>query len=84
MSFILDGKSIPFADFEKTFPGWKIPNLALEGANGEYRQMFFYCYQEELARYYDSKKSSVINNTTYTVPEFRRRLKNLADKGTEA
>ena len=50
--FWFEGKRVKWRDFVKIFPRWKKPQLALCGVNGEFRKMFFSCFQRELAAFY--------------------------------
>ena len=75
-----DNRIVPYKDFEKEFPEWKLPQLTLDGANGEFRRMFFACYQKELADYYGKEPSDKCTfwSILYNRSTFKERLMNIA------
>ena len=73
-----DKDNVPYTDFEKEFPEWKIPQLTLDGANGEFRPMFFACYQKELADHYGKKPSDKCRDWNYNRPTSKERLMSIA------
>ena len=74
------GESVLFKDFEKEYPEWKLPQLTLDGANGEFRRMFFACYQKELADHYGKKLSDKCTDTdrNFNRSVFKERLMKIA------
>ena len=54
------GVKTSYQKFTAVFPDWVKPHRHFSEPNGEFRKMFFGTYQEQLAKYYNSKKCTKI------------------------
>ena len=80
-NMIIGDRRVPYKDFEKEYPRWHCPKQKLIGPNGDFRKMFFWEYNIELAKYFGNKPSTKLPEVLPDKETIKYRLKKLVDDG---